>query len=229
MVKKAKILLVISGLFTFAMGLSNVFVNVFLWKKSNDFIVIAQYNLMHYLFVPATFILAGWIAKKKNSVWPLRIGILLFAIFYICILILKSKVVKYVIFIGILYGIAAGFYWLAFQVLTFDLTSPENRDTFNGLNGTIASSCHSVAPFIAAFIIHKSEGITGYSIVFGASLTIFTVLVLISILLGSERYEKELVFRKLLSNNSLSWAIIRKSTAVWGMRDTVMMFLGKIK
>lgn len=73
MSKKAKTLLVVSALFTLAMGLSNVFVNIFLWKKTNDFTVIALYNLMHYIFVPITFIFAGWLSKMKNGIWSFAI------------------------------------------------------------------------------------------------------------------------------------------------------------
>jgi YQGE family putative transporter len=66
MQKETKIILVINVLFTLAMGLSNIFVNIILWKKSNDFIIVAIYNLMHYIFVPITFIFAGWLSKKRT-------------------------------------------------------------------------------------------------------------------------------------------------------------------
>lgn len=49
---------------TLAMGLSNIFLNILLWKKSKDFIVVALYNLMHYIFVPIAFIFAGWMNYK---------------------------------------------------------------------------------------------------------------------------------------------------------------------
>ena len=37
MSKEAKTLLVVSGLFTLAAGLSNIFVNIYLFKKTEDF------------------------------------------------------------------------------------------------------------------------------------------------------------------------------------------------
>lgn len=225
MSKKAKILLVIAGLFTLAMGLSNVFVNIFLWKKSNDFLVIAQYNLMHYIFVPITFIFAGWLSKRKNGIWSLRLGIGFFVVFFICILLLRENVTKYIIPIGILFGVAAGFYWLAFHVLSFDFTSIDNRDTFNGFNGSIAGACNAVAPFAAAYIIEKFDNMTGYMVVFSISLAIFVVLTLVSLILRSENYSRELDFKRLLSNNSKEWAVIRKGIAAWGIRDVVILFL----
>lgn len=157
MSKKAKILLLISGLFTLSMGLSNVFVNIFLWKKSNDFIIIAKYNLMHYIFLPFSYIAAGWLSKRKNGVLALRFGIGFFILFFMSILLVKNDIVKYIYPIGILYGIAAGFYWLAFQVLAFDFTATNNRDTFNGFNGSICGIASAIAPFTGAYIIEKNQ------------------------------------------------------------------------
>ena len=59
MSKDAKMLLVVSVLFTLAMGLSSIFVNVFFWQETKSFIVIVIYNLTHYIFSTLTFILAG--------------------------------------------------------------------------------------------------------------------------------------------------------------------------
>ncbi len=225
MSKKAKILLCVSGLFTLAIGLSNVFVNVFLWKKSGDFITIAQYNLMHYIFIPITFIQAGWLSKKKNGIWSLRLGIGFFVIFFVTILLLRENMLEYIYLIGILYGIAAGFYWLAFHTLSFDFTATDNRDTFNGFNGCIVGVCGAIAPLIAAYIIKRNEDITGYTIVFAISLGLFVILILVSLLLRSENYGKKLEFGKLLNSYCKDWEELRKSITAWGMRDVVMLFL----
>lgn len=225
MSKKAKILLVVSALFTLAMGLSNVFVNIFLWKKSNDFVLVALYNLMHYLFVPITFIFAGWLSKRKNGIWSLRLGVIFFAFFFGLILLIKENVTVYVLPLGILFGIAAGFYWLAFHVLSFDFTSTENRDTFNGFNGGIAGAAGAIAPFTASYIIKTSKNTTGYTIVFAISLALFVALILVSLLLRSEHYGKKLELRKLFHDNCEDWGILRKSIGSWGLRDVIITFI----
>lgn len=225
MSKKAKILLVISGLFTLAMGLSNVFVNIFLWKKSNNFILLAQYNLMHYLFVPVTFIVAGWLSKRKNGIWSLRLGILCFILFFSLILFLGSNVTAYVFPLGILFGIAAGFYWLAFHVLCFDFTSTGNRDTFNGVNGSIIGVCGAAAPITAAFIINKYPNSQGYTTVFAISLVLFVLLILISLLLKAEYYGNRIKFRKIFRSDCNDWKRLRKSITAWGFRDVIIGFM----
>lgn len=223
--KKAKILLIVSGLFTFAMGLSNVFINIFLWKKSNDFMIIAKYNLIHYIFVPITFLIAGWLAKKKNGIWSLRIGIVSFMLFFVLILFIKDRMTEYIYPLGSLFGIAAGFYWLAFNMLSFDFTSVNNRDTFNGLNGSIVGAVNAVAPFIAAYIIERNRNTFGYTIVFAVSLAAFAILILISLLLKSERYGEKIVFKKIFITPNKEWKFLRNAFSIWGLRDVVMLFL----
>lgn len=223
--KKAKILLLISALFTLAIGLSNVFVNIFLWKKSNDFVLIAKYNLMHYFFVPITFIFAGWISKRKNGIWPLRLGIAIFAAFFGLILLLENSILSYVYSLGILFGIASGFYWLAFHVLSFDFTSMENRDTFNGFNGCMIGIAGAAAPFAAGYIIKRGGNSVGYTIVFAASLVLFVILIFVSMFLCSEHYGKSLNIKKVFGSNCDDWKGLRKGIAAWGLRDVVVIFL----
>lgn len=225
MSKKAKILLLISGLFTLSIALSNVFVNVFLWKRTQDFIMIGKYNLMHYIFIPLTFIFAGWLSKKKNGIWPLRIGIIFFLFFFIFILLLKDKVTNYIYFLGILFGIASGFYWLSFNVLSFDFTSIHNRDTFNGLYGFTAGISNAVGPLAAAYIIEHNKNTTGYTIVFVISLILFIVLILISLLLKSKHYGETLYFKKIFIQHNNQWKKLRKAKVAWGLRDVVILFL----
>lgn len=223
MSKSAKILLVISSLFTLAIGLSNIFVNIFLWKSSNDLIVVAGYNLTHYIFVPAAFIAAGWISKKRNGVWPIRMGVVFFVLFFILILLLKDRTVTYAYLLGILFGIAAGFYWLAFHVLSFEFTSIDNRDTFNGIDGAVVGLCNAAAPLTASYIINRYPA--GYTIVFALSLGLFVILTLVTLLLRAEHCKRKFELKKVFGSNSEDWSRLRKSIGAWGMRDVVIIFL----
>lgn len=225
MSKEAKIILVISILFTLAMGLSNIFVNILLWKKSNDFISIALYNLMHYIFVPITFIFAGWISKKKNGIWSLRLGILFFMMFFGLILLIKDNVLSYIFPLGILFGVASGFYWLAYQVLSFDFTTENNRDTFNGFNGFTAGGANALAPLAGGYIIQTAGNENGYTIVFACSLVLFFILILVSLLLKTKRYGDKLNFRHIWGSQHEEWAKLRRAVTTWGLRDVVIGFL----
>lgn len=225
MCREAKLLLIISALFTFAMGLSGIFINIFFWKQTSNFMVIVTYNLIQYVVIPITFIVAGIIAKKKNGIWVLRIGLLIYALFYVLILVLGSKGIVYIYLLGVIYGMAAGFYWLAFNTLSFDFTGTHNRDTFNGFNGSCCGIAAAVAPVTSGYIISMFSGVKGYNIVFTMTLSIFLVLTLISILLRCKNYGSKLDFKKIVLRNCDEWSLIRKTIFFWGFRDAIIVFL----
>lgn len=228
MSKEAKILLAISALFTFAMGLSNIFVNVFFWKQTNDYIVIAIYHLTHYIFTPVTFILAGIMSKRKNGIWALRIGLLAYSLFFIMILFWGGSGTYRIYLLGVIYGTATGFYWLAFNTLSFDFTHINNRDTWNGFNGCWCGITAAVSPMISAYMISSSSGVKGYKLVFALTLGTFLVLTAVSLLLRCRNYGCRLDHRRSYSKNSKEWGTIRLATALWGFRDVIIVFLVNI-
>lgn len=228
MCRNAKILLTMSALFTFAIGLSGIFVNVFIWKETNSFIVIAIYNLVNYILVPITFVLAGILAKRKNGIGSLRIGLLIYALFYALILLVGNREIFYICFLGVVHGMATGFYWLAFNTLSFDFTDTTNRDTFNGFNGSFSGISSAIAPIISAYIISRFSGITGYRVVFIMTLSIFLLLSLVSIILKCENCSSKIDFKKAFSRNCEEWESIRKAVVFWGFRDVIIVFLVNI-
>jgi YQGE family putative transporter len=210
------------------MGLSNIFVNIFFWKQTNEYVVIAIYHLMHYITTPITFILAGILAKRKNGIWSLRIGLLAYVLFFILILFWGSKGTYYIYFLGVIYGMATGFYWLAFNTLSFDFTHMNNRDTFNGFNGCCAGIAAAISPMISAYIISSFSGIKGYNLVFTVTLATFVALTLVSLLLRCKNYGHSLDFKKAFSRNCEEWSTVRIATALWGFRDVIIVFLVNI-
>lgn len=228
MCKDAKILLILSALFTFAIGLSSIFVNVFIWRQTKDFTVIALYNLFHFIATPLTFIIAGIIAKRKNPAWSIRIGLLLYACFYALILFVGDRGTIYIYLLGFLYGMAAGFYWLAYNTLSFDLTSVNNRDTYNGIHGSCCGIAGAIAPIVSGYIITRFSGMAGYSIVFTMTLVIFGILVFVSMVLKCKDYGHSINFKKVFSRNCEEWAEVRKSICIWGFRDVTIIFLVNI-
>ncbi len=225
MCKNAKVLLLVSALFAFSMGLSNIFINVFFWRETNNFMVIAIYNLIINITTPITFIVAAILSKKKNGIWSLRLGLFIYALFFALILYIGNKGTAYIYGLGLIDGIAAGFYWLPFNVLCCDFTSTNNRDTFNGLNGGLSGLAAIVGPISAGFTISRFSGLTGYRIVFTSTCIIFIVLVLISTVFKCGDYSGSVDFKKAFGSNGEGWKTIRRATFFWGFRDSVMVFL----
>ncbi|WP_062104678.1 MFS transporter [Bacillus niameyensis] len=225
--KDLVLLLSIGGLYSLSISLSNTFVNVYLWKQSQSFTDLAIFNLAIVILQPLTFILAGRWAKKIDRVIVLRIGVITLALFFIAVLYFGEKSSHYLVVLGALLGIGYGFYWLAFNVLTFEITEPETRDFFNGFMGALSSSGGLIGPITAGFIITRFESNIGYSVIFGISLALFATAVITSFFLrrrpSNGRYLFPRIYQERKSN--ANWRYVTNAHFLQGTREGIFVFV----
>ncbi|MDF2902945.1 MAG: superfamily transporter protein [Bacillus sp. (in: firmicutes)] len=222
-----KFLLLIGGLYSLSTALSNTFVNIYLWKQSGQFSDIGLYNLAVVVLQPITFIQAGRWAKKIDRVIVLRIGVSFLALFYIAVLLFGSRAADFLLILGGLLGIGYGFYWLAFNVLIFEITEPETRDFFNGFLGVLSSVGGMLGPIAAGFIISRLEKFTGYTIVFGLSLGLFSIAVFLSFFLKRRPAQGKYCFKRILAErrNNVNWRMITNAHFFQGFREGTFAFV----
>ncbi|MBP3039605.1 MFS transporter [Bacillaceae bacterium Marseille-Q3522] len=225
--KDLMLLLLIGGLYALSVALSNTFVNIYLWKQSGQFTDLGLYNLAIVIAQPLTFILAGKWAKKLDRVIVLRTGVIFLAVFYLSVLIIGTRASDFLLLLGALQGIGNGFYWLAYNVLTFEITEPETRDFFNGFQGILTSVGGMCGPLAAGFIISNLKNFTGYSIVFGLSLVLFTLAVFLSFFLHRRPAEGKYYFKRIISERKFNhnWRLITNAHMMQGLREGIFAFL----
>ncbi|MFJ7729722.1 MFS transporter [Neobacillus sp. NPDC097160] len=225
--KDLSLLLIIGGLYSLSIALSNTFVNIYLWKQTGKYSDLALYNLAIVVLQPLTFILAGRWAKKIDRVIVLRIGVIFLALFYLAVLITGTKAATYLLLLGSLLGIGYGFYWLAYNVLTFEITEPETRDFFNGLLGTLTSAGGMIGPIAAGIIITRFEKFTGYTIIFGISLALFALAVFMSFSLKPRPAKGRYCFKRILAERKLNenWRLITNAHFFQGLREGTFLFV----
>jgi MFS transporter, YQGE family, putative transporter len=225
--KDFKFLLIIGGLYAISTSLSNTFVNIYLWKQSGQYSDIGLYNLSVVVLQPITFILAGRWAKKIDRVIVLRIGVTFLALFYMAVLFSGDRASDVLLLLGSLLGIGYGFYWLAYNVLTFEITEPETRDFFNGFLGVLTSIGGMIGPIAAGFIISRLENSTGYSIVFGLSLALFSLAVFLSFFLKRRPAHGKYWFQRILQErkNDFNWRMITNANFFQGFREGTFVFI----
>ncbi len=220
-------LLIIGGLYSLSIALSNTFVNVFLWKQSGEFIDIAIYNLSIVVFQPITFIIAGRLAKRIDRVIVLRLGVISLSIFYLTVLLLGARAEHFLILLGGLLGIGMGFYWLAFNVLTFEITEPDTRDFFNGFLGLLTSFAGMVGPFLAGWIITRMDAFIGYKTIFAISLILFFAAVITSFMLNRRSAEGVFSFVRIIKEKKKNpnWNRILYAHFFQGLREGTFIFV----
>jgi YQGE family putative transporter len=225
--KDLSLLLIIGGLYSLSVSLSNTFVNIYLWKQTGEYSDLALYNLSIVILQPLTFILAGRWAKKIDRVKVLRIGVSFLAIFYLMVLITGKNASTFLLLLGSLLGVGYGFYWLAYNVLTFEITEPETRDFFNGFLGILSSTGGMIGPIAAGIIITRFEKFTGYSIVFGISLSLFALAVFLSFSLKPRPANGKYDFRRILEERKKNenWRLITNANFFQGLREGTFLFI----
>ncbi|MFZ3578617.1 MFS transporter [Virgibacillus sp. DJP39] len=220
-------LLVIGGLYSLGLFLSNTFVNIYLWKQSGDYVTIALYNLGIYTLQPLTFILAGKMAKKIDRVFLLRLGVIFLSLFFLSVLFIGDSAASFHFYLGGLLGIGFGFYWLAFNVLTFEITEPNTRDVFNGFLGVLQSFGGMIGPLIAGIIIANMEANFGYKTIFTISFFMFIGAVICSFFLSKRNAEGAYHFKRILQErkHNKNWKKILNAHVFQGLREGIFLFV----
>lgn len=221
------LLLLIGGLYSIGLFLSNTFVNVYLWRQTEDFLTIATYHLAIVMSKSITFIFAGKITKKIDRVIVLRLGVIFLSLFFLTVLLLQESAAYFNVLLGILIGIGYGFYWLAFNVLTFEITEPYNRVFFNGILGGLQSISGMIGPMLAGSIILYMETNVGYMTIFSTSFILFIIAVVLSFFIQRRYtdgiYDLNTVIKEVGKNDN--WKNILIANFFQGVRDGVFVFV----
>lgn len=221
------LLLSIGALYSLSVSLSNTFVNVYLWKQSGEYLQLGIYNLSVVVMQPITFFLAGRWAKKMDRVIVLRLGVAFLAIFFISVLMFGQNASQFLVLLGAVLGTGYGFYWLAFNVLTFEITDPGNRDFFNGFLGIVGSLTGMIGPVAAGFVISNFKKFTGYTIIFTVSLALFFCAVILSFFIKRRKaegtYQPGAIFRERKRNPN--WRGITNAHFFQGVREGTFIFV----
>jgi len=221
------LLLTIGGLYALGIFLSNTFVNIYLWKQSGEYIAIALYNLSVYIMQPITFVLAGRWAKKIDRVIVLRLGVIFLSLFFLTVLFVGEQAATYKIVLGSVLGIGYGFYWLAFNVLTFEITEPDTRDFFNGFLGLLNSLGGIIGPVLAGYIISRLASNTGYTVIFTISLILFVLAVISSFFLKRRSAKGDFSFKRIIHERKRdgNWKRILYAHVFQGLREGTFLFV----
>lgn len=222
------LLLAVNALFTSGNALSGTFVNVYLWKAKNDFALIGWFAAVQQLVMGLTFWVMGKWVKEHNKMNALRLGVLVSALFYGLVLLLGPAAVDWIWLLGLVHGLGSGLFWLAFNVVYFEVTDPDNRDKFNGLAGLLGSGAGMLAPWLSGILITRMSNATGYRLIFTLSLIVFLLGAISSFFLKKRKseghYEWLFIVRRLKKQEG-SWGRIFLAMMAQGVREGVFGFM----
>lgn len=225
---QTRLLLIVNALFGLANALSGTFVNVYLWRVKQDFAMIGWFSLSAQTAGILAFILAGKWVKERNKMNVLRAGIAFSAVFYMLVLLLGKQAARWVIPLGAVQGLSGAFYWLAYNVIYFEVTERDNRDKFNGWAGLIGSGIGMAAPWFSGFVITRMQGAAGYRLIFSISLGVFVFAAILSFFLNKRPVQPNFEWwygLKQLQRRGSVWRSAFPALAAQGIREGVFGFL----
>jgi len=229
--RQALLLLAIYVSFGFANALSGTFIPVYLWKASGSYLTVALFALAQYSIGGLTFYVCGKWIKEGNKLNCLRAGCLLSGVFYCIVLWLKESASELPFLLGIISGAGLGCFWVAYNLIYFEITEPDTRDRFNGSQGFLGAGSGIIAPWLSGLLISSLVGQRGYSLIFTASLLIFGCCGILSFFIKKRpnqgtydwKYPLKLWIKQ--SEEGKQWRYVFASVTAQGIREGVFLFL----
>lgn len=193
---EAKLSLIIHAFFQLGASMAGLFLNIYLWRLTGDLTINALFNVINFAVGPFTFAVGGYIAKKFDRMLVYRLGIVMYAIFYLLVIIVGERVPDYYVLFAILTGISGGFYWVGYLVLQYDVSNDFNRVRYLAINMITFNSAGLIGPFLAGIIIQRMDGLKGYITIFIIAFIMFVLASVISTRIKATVGEKKVYYLK---------------------------------
>ncbi|ANE49116.1 hypothetical protein SY83_22225 [Paenibacillus swuensis] len=229
--RDAKTVLALHCFYNIGTAMAGVFLNLYLWRLTNDLFVNGMYNIIIFSVTPIFFVICGYWAKTKDRLLVFRLGILFTALFYLAVILAQEHVADYAYGFGVLNGIATGFYWLGYLTLQFDMSTQLNRVRFLGFNLIMVNTANLIGPALAGFIIANSTGLSGYTVVFTIAFIMFLIASVGSLKLHAHPSHHKTYYIKytfLMLRKSKDWGKILVAWFIFGLFNGTMLFIPNI-
>ncbi|ARM75462.1 MFS transporter [Acidianus manzaensis] len=168
--------LIASWIFGLANSFSSPLLSLYIYVTSSIYYSLS-FILFTSVFILLGYIFVGYITNIYRKILTFyKIGIGLYIVFYLTLLLLNINAFHYTLFLGMLYGIAQGCYWFAWDVIFYKI--PEKMSFFNKSSylGFISSI---VSPLVYGGILSIFHQF-GYGILFSiTSITLIFVVLLV--------------------------------------------------
>ena len=235
--RRASCMVLVHGAYTAANLLAGTFLSIFLWRASHDLAPIAVYSGLSALMIPVAFVANGLVGRGLGAGASIRLGLFGNGFSYLVILLLGNDAPHWVVVLGLLRGIAEGFYWSGFHLVSYDTTCDRDRDRYFGAQATASWILTATLPPAAGAIIvagsHVGGPYSGYQLVFALAAVLLMAAMVLAGRLPSSARERLSVRRVVtLARRNPDWRWVTRARladgftgSLIGLVLTILMFL----
>jgi YQGE family putative transporter len=230
-------MVLVHGAYTAANLLAGTFLSIFLWRASHDLTPIAIYSGLSALMIPIAFVANGLLWRGLGAGASIRLGLFGNGCSYLVILLLGNDAPHWVVALGLMRGMAEGFYWSGFHLVSYDTTCDRDRDRYFGAQATASWILTATLPPAAGAIIvagtHVGGTYRGYQMVFAlAAVVLMAAMVLAGRLPSSARERLSVRRVATLGRRNPDWRWVTRARladgftgSLVGLVLTILMFL----
>jgi len=235
--RRASCMVLVHGAYTAANLLAGTFLSIFLWRASHDLTPIAVYSGLSALMIPVAFVANGLVWRGLGAGASIRLGLFGNGCSYLVILLLGNDAPHWVVALGLMRGVAEGFYWSGFHLVSYDTTCDRDRDRYFGAQATASWILTATLPPAAGAIIvagsHVGGTYRGYQMVFALAAVLLMAAMVLAGRLPSGARERLSVRRvATLRRRNPDWRWVTRARladgftgSLVGLVLTILMFL----
>ncbi|NQV90087.1 hypothetical protein HQ487_01620 [Candidatus Uhrbacteria bacterium] len=157
-------LLISIFLFGLASPMVVLYANTFLWRHSQDPIILAIFNIGSYAGIFIGFFLNAYLLRMFQSGRLYTLGCILQGIVPILLIALGAQANTYVLPLGLALGIAKGFFWANRNALTSKITQGPHRYQFVSLETALSITAGIISPLLIGWFIVFGDTHSSYTI-----------------------------------------------------------------
>lgn len=204
-----------------------IFINAFLWRQTQDFMIIGLYNLLIFAAVPLGFYLNGILLKYYPTNVLYTISLLIRVLLISTLIFLPQITYTIITIFGLCEGIVAGIYWANRNLLTLKTTHSNDRIYFSSLESVSDTTSDIAVPVVIGWfitfgsVIHLYTAHAGYKML---SIVLLLATGLFGWLMTNFRMELKPISNLFVTNAGKSWNKFRLLQFVLGFSDGVRSF-----
>ena len=202
------------------------FVNVYLFRLGHGYADPAYYQMLANAVIPLGFVAGAYIARRQSSAATYRAGLILHEVFLLLILILRERCVDHLFVVGILSGLATGFYWQGWILMMVDLSGEESRDAMLGSQQWVYFVAGLTGAPLAGWFLSPFADLQGYNYVFAFSSLLFAAAWWVSRPIQTSRlHGAPSLLRLIKARKPHGWAAMSFSSVLMGLLSVSALFL----